>query len=113
MSRRALFFVLMASGWSAFALNFRTNDAIDYAQEAARFAVAAESYCTDLIGRDGRCTYRAGRSPQAVQAMNRAAIAIEGFYLKCEIVMRGDRSICDVMMGAFLNEARDRNGTAP
>lgn len=83
-----------------------SNDAADYAQVAALAAVQAESLCTTPINRRGMCTPRGGPNKAAAIAMSRASIAIDNFYLKCEIVFRGDMSTCDVMMGAFLAKAR-------
>lgn len=45
--------------------------------------------------------------------MSRANVAIDNFYTKCEIVFRGDLSACDVMLGAFLNDARARTSPTP
>lgn len=94
----------------AWALDFWRSDAADYAQEAAMAAVKAESLCTAPINRRGHCPERADvLRRDAVIAMSRANVAIDNFYAKCEIVFRGDLSACDVMMGAFLAEARSQS----
>lgn len=42
--------------------------------------------------------------------MSRANVAIDNFYVKCEVVYRGDMSSCDMLMGAFLAKAREQAG---
>lgn len=106
----AVAFVLVSPAW---ALDFWRSDTADYAQEAAAMALQAESLCITPINRRGKCEPRGGPNRTAFLAMSRANVAIDNFYAKCELVFRGDMSTCDVMMGAFLNEARQRNGTAP
>ena len=103
--------LLSAPVW---ALDFERNDAFDYAQEAAAAVARAESLCTGPVNRRGRCPERSGVSRRdAVMAMSRANVSIDNFYLKCEVVFRGDLSACDVMLGAFLTEARARTRSAP
>lgn len=92
----------------AMALDFERNDAFDYAQEAALAAVRAEALCDTHINRRGRCNPEAGHMQEARSAMIRAGAAIESFYLKCEIVYRGDMPSCDTLMGAFLARAREQ-----
>lgn len=97
--------LLSAPAW---ALDFRRNDAFDYAQEAAAAAVRAEALCSGPINRRGSCPMRPEFRREAIAAMGRANIAIDNFYAKCEIVYRGDMSSCDILMGAFLAKAREK-----
>lgn len=85
---------------------FAQMDVFDYAQVASTQAVAAEAFCTTLIGQDGRCKMRHVDERQARRAMAKAGLAIDNFYLICMVVMRDDRGSCDAIMGSALAHAR-------
>lgn len=106
MRRGAVALVVLLTS-HAWALDFQRNDALDYAQEAAAMIMRAEALCTTPINRLGKCEPRGGPNRRAFLAMSRANAAIDNFYLKCEIVFRGDMASCDAMMGAFLAKARE------
>lgn len=99
--------LLLVAWLPASALDFNQNDAFDYAQEAAASAVQAEAFCTGPINRHGNCQMRPGPRRDALIAMSRANVAIDNFYVKCEVVYRGDMSSCDTLLGAFLARARE------
>lgn len=71
-------------------------------------AVAAERYCSDFVGRDGRCTRTSNDVRSARLAMVAAGIAIDDFYLKCHEILRRSQQICDSLITAHLVDARSK-----